>query len=87
MITMTCKCGEELLYTSMGATNCQGCEKCNTSFNRHPIDVDGEMVWENIPLEPHEWMEKFNQNTGKPYKICKHCYQVDRESYDLSKIK
>jgi len=60
----------------MGSCDCQGCEKCNTTYAGHP-DL-------HEPLQPHDWGTKYNQNTGKPYKVCKKCSEIDDESYKES---
>lgn len=79
MRTLRCKCGDKTMSTSMGSQDCQGCEKCKTTFAGHP-DHHNE-------LKPHEWIERFHQNTGKPYKICKICHKIDRDSYDNAAVK
>lgn len=76
MITLRCKCGERVLYTSMGTSDCEGCEKCGTTFAGHPDN--------HKPLQPHDWKIMYNQSTGKPYKRCKNCSQADMESYKES---
>jgi len=67
------------MWTSDGAHDCQGCDKCNTTYAGHP-DHHKE-------LQPHEWGTKFDQNTGKPYKICELCYETDEKSFKEAKIK
>jgi len=79
MKTLRCKCGEKVLHTSMGSFDCEGCEKCQTTYAGHPDH--------HKPLQPHEWINKYNQNTGKPYKYCARCGQIDEESYKQSKQK
>lgn len=79
MIAMRCKCGKHKLSTSMGTQDCMGCEDCKTTFATSP---EGHK-----PLQPHEWQTKYNQNTGKSFKVCKNCFHIDKESYELSKIK
>lgn len=61
-----------------GGPNCHGCEKCQTTFAEHP-DY-------HQPLEPHTWITRYNEITGKPYKICERCSERDEESYNESKI-
>lgn len=75
---MRCKCGKRTGFTSSGFQDCQGCEECGTTYSDHP-DF-------HKPLQPHEWGEKFNQNTGKPYKVCTRCHKTDYESFRESKI-
>lgn len=79
MMILRCKCGDKTCYTSMGSQDCEGCEKCNTTFAAHP-DNHNE-------LKPHEFITKYNSDTGKPYKWCKRCGQKDQESWEQSNIK
>lgn len=67
------------MWTTDGVWDCQGCEECGTTYSGHP---DGHK-----PLQPHEWGILYNQNTGKPYKHCIHCYHIDQESYKESNEK
>lgn len=60
-----CRCGNQIGWTSMGSSNCEGCEECNTTLSEHP-DFHDE-------LEPHEWVTKYNVDTGEPYQMCKNC--------------
>ena len=70
---LRCECGKATCMTSMGASPCQGCEECKTTYAEHP-DYHKE-------LQPHKWETKYNTNTGKPYKICSVCGSLDEESY------
>jgi hypothetical protein len=79
MRTLRCKCGDAVMHTSMSPFDCEGCEKCQTTFAGHPDN--------HKPLQPHEWKTLYNQNTGKPYKVCKHCHKTDEVSYLESKKK
>lgn len=66
MIYMTCKCGKcESLNSGMSPASCDGCNECGTNFYKKP-------------LEPHEWKTMYDENTGKPYRRCKNCYQRKR---------
>jgi len=58
--------------------DCQGCTECNTTFAHHP-DYHKE-------LQPHNWKIVYNENTGKPYKRCKDCHQIDYESYKEAQV-
>ena len=64
------------MWTSMGSQDCQGCEECKTTYSGHPDH--------HKPLQPHQWVKRFNGNTGKPYNVCKVCAELDEESYKLS---
>ena len=73
MITLRCKCGETKLWTSDGTWDCQGCEKCQTTFAARPEDHE--------PLKPHIYKIKYHQNTGKPYGMCEQCGHIDHDEY------
>jgi len=76
MRTLRCKCGEGIAWTTDNFQDCQGCEKCQTTYADHQ---DGHR-----PLQPHIWKIVYNPNTGKPYKRCEKCYNVDEKSYKKS---
>ena len=67
-----CKCGKCEAWGEIQP--CWGCSECNTNFY-------GEQ------LKPHDYVTRYNENTGKPYLICKVCMHRDTESYQLSKVK
>jgi hypothetical protein len=75
MRSHTCKCGKRIYWESgMPPRDCEGCEECGTNYKKKP-------------LIPHDFSRLlYNENTGKPYKICTKCYMVDKESYEESKI-
>lgn len=73
-----CKCGKATQSTSMGSQDCQGCSECKTTFAGHP-DHHKE-------LQPHDWGTRYNQNTGKPYKVCNKCHRADEESRKASQL-
>lgn len=77
MRTLRCKCGDRTAWTTDGFQDCQGCPKCNTTYAGHP---DGHKE-----LQPHTWGTMYNENTGKPYKRCTKCYEIDDESYKEAK--
>lgn len=60
-----CKCGEATAFGSTPPIDCQGCAKCNTTYAQSP---DG-----HLEPKPHEWIKKYNQNTGEPYEVCERC--------------
>jgi len=75
-----CKCGNIIgSNTGEGFHDCEGCEKCKTTFAHSPSG--------HRELKPHNFITKYNENTGKTYKMCKDCNHIDRDSYNLSKIK
>lgn len=61
-----CKCGESTMFGSMPPNECQVCLKCNSSYAQHPDN--------HTEPTPHEWITKYNENTGKPYEICNLCW-------------
>jgi hypothetical protein len=77
MRTLRCKCGEAIAWTTDGFPDCQRCEKCQTTYAGHP-DY-------HKPLQPHTWKIRYNEDTGKPYKMCEKCYKRDEESYKKSR--
>ena len=79
MRTLRCKCGEAWAWTTDSFPDCQGCEKCQTTYAGQPDN--------HRPLQPHSWIIKYNENTGNPYKICEKCHTIDEESYKESKNK
>lgn len=56
-----CKCGSYEFFGSIGPFRCQGCEECGTQAGR------------DEPPEPHQFVTKYDQNTGKPYQLCRIC--------------
>lgn len=62
-----CKCGEAICYGSMSPSDCEGCTICNTTYAQHPDN--------HQELKPHVEVTKYDQNTGKPFKICSVCFK------------
>ena len=60
-----CKCGESVAFGSMPPQDCEGCVECNTTLEQHPDN--------HKPLAEHEWIDKFDQNTGEKYQRCIKC--------------
>jgi len=53
-----CKCGKQACYESgMPPRDCQGCEKCGTTFALSP---DGHQ-----PLAPHRLVPRYSRDTGQ----------------------
>lgn len=70
-----CKCGKCTYYESgMYPQDCQGCKECGTNYRKEP-------------LKKHTWKKMYNENTGKPYKICKICYTIHDKSYQKANKK
>ena len=68
-----CKCGKREAWSSMGVRDCQGCSECGTTLAQHP-DYHKDTA-------PHEWVKRYNQNTGKPYMVCENCMKIEEDSY------
>lgn len=69
---LRCKCGKCQMWESgMNPQPCEGCTECNTTFAWGP-DYHDE-------LQPHEWKQQYDQNTGKPNgAVCTRCYKRDK---------
>lgn len=76
-----CKCGKSAAWnTGERIYDCEGCDECQTTYAQSPNG--------HKPLQPHKFDKiLYNQNTGKPYKLCSDCYKTDDESYQNAKIK
>ena len=61
------------MWTSIGSHDCQGCEKCGTTFSSHP---EGHR-----PLQPHKYKIMYDDHTGKPYKRCDLCGHTEKDEY------
>jgi hypothetical protein len=73
MVYYKCECGKSEYYESgMPPKDCEGCEDCKTTYATYKGG--------HKPLAPHEWETKYNENTGKPYRRCKKCYQKEKKS-------
>ncbi len=51
----------------MGVSRCSRCDKCGSDFAQGPS--------EHVEPEPHEYVTKYDQNTGKPYEMCRRCME------------
>jgi len=67
-----CKCGKTESWGSMGPRKCQGCSECGTTLNQGP-------EYHKTP-EPHEWVTRYSEITGKPYEVCINCMELKEES-------
>lgn len=71
MRTLRCKCGELVVWTSMGQPACQTCPKCGSVPAGHP-DHHPEPI-------PHDFVTKYDQNTGEPYRWCRRCAKKEAD--------
>ena len=67
MIGYQCKCGDRVGSSSMGFPLCTGCPKCQT---RLACNHNG-----HVYPDPHEFVTRYNEKTGEPYKMCKNCLE------------
>jgi hypothetical protein len=63
-----CKCGKSTAWTSMGVPACTKCRYCGSDLAQGPT-THGEPA-------PHKYVTKYDENTGKPYEICRSCMQT-----------
>lgn len=62
-----CKCGQTVVWSSMGVRSCETCPECGSDLamgaglHRDPV--------------PHEWVTRYDPNTGEPYEMCKVCFK------------
>jgi hypothetical protein len=78
MIGYRCKCGEIIASSSMGVPACWGCTKCKTNLATNPRD-------HHYPAK-HEFVTKYDENTGKPYERCKNCYNKKEHLEKLGEL-
>ena len=67
-----CKCGKHEYWGSgMVPAKCEGCEECNTTLEQNPEN--------HRTPEAHDWVTKYDENTGEPYRRCRICYQKEKK--------
>lgn len=66
-----CKCGKSESWGSMPPRKCDGCPTCNTTLAPHP-DYHKEP-------DPHEFVTRYDEQTGEPYKVCINCSKEVRD--------
>jgi hypothetical protein len=62
-----CKCGKMTAWTTMGVHACTKCPKCGSDLAQGPES--------HSEPEPHEYVTKYDVNTGVPYEICQTCHR------------
>ena len=67
-----CKCGLRRMFGSDTPRPCEGCDQCNTTLEQDPDH--------HTTPEPHQWVTKYNQNTGARKQVCRHCL-VENEDF------
>jgi len=55
--------------SGMDPADCTVCPECGTTLLK---TLDGEFV----PPGEHDLVTKYDQNTGKPYKLCRKCMKT-----------
>jgi len=60
-----CKCGKTKAWTSMGVPLCSSCKHCGSDLAQSP-ESHGDP-------EPHEYVTKYDPDTGVPYERCRLC--------------
>jgi hypothetical protein len=66
-----CKCGKREVYESgMSPQACEVCSVCGSTFSQSP-STHPEPI-------PHDWITKYDQDTGKPFKMCRRCGYSER---------
>lgn len=77
-----CKCGDRQLWTTDGPSDCVICNKCNTTLAQRPEDHKTE-------AKPHDYKTYYDQNTGKPFKLCHRCGNREniQEEFDALRSK
>lgn len=62
-----CKCGESFSWGSMPPKKCRGCPKCDT--------VPALAGLPHRKPEPHKFVTRYDEITGKPYEVCLVCHE------------
>lgn len=67
-----CKCGETVSHTSMGVPDCSKCDKCGSDLAQAPTLHEEP--------KPHEYVTRYDRNTGTPFEMCTKCMQRKPEA-------
>jgi hypothetical protein len=68
MMIYACRCRTESIHTSMGVPSCSRCSCCGSGFAPQGVSVVGEP-------EPHNYVIRYNEVTGVPYRVCDRCFE------------
>lgn len=63
-----CKCGGSESWTSMGVSACSRCGRCGSDLAQGPTT--------HSDPAPHEFVTKYDTNTGAPYERCRQCSRL-----------
>lgn len=68
-----CRCGKQEAWGSLPPQSCQGCAECGTTLEQHPE--------RHVVPAPHEWVTRYDQDTGEPYERCSRCLTMSSSSW------
>lgn len=68
MMVYACECRQETIHTSMGVPACSRCSLCGSKFAPLGVPIMGDP-------EPHNYVVRYDETTGIPYRACTHCYE------------
>lgn len=71
MVYYRCECGKSEAWGSMPPSSCTGCPECGTTLDTSPAG--------HRTPDSHEFVKKFDENTGEPYEICMNCCRKKAE--------
>lgn len=71
MMFYRCKCGKKQVWSSIEISECDGCYRCKTTL------VSRSELHKHII--PHDFITKYDENTGIAYKICQRCNKRSHE--------
>ena len=60
----------------MGVPQCVRCSACGSDFAQGPD--------QHSDPEPHDYVTKYDQNTGDPYQVCRRCFARQDEEEETS---
>ena len=66
-----CRCGHSQAWGSMGPASCARCPKCGSDLALGPSG--------HSEPKPHEYVTKYDPNTGAPYEVCTLCFRKRAE--------
>jgi len=67
LVYYQCKCGHKRVWSSILISDCDGCYKCKTTL-APSLSFHKQLI-------AHDFITKYDENTGQPYKICQKCWK------------
>ena len=67
-----CRCGHSEWHGPIRQAPCTFCPKCGTQLGTY-INEDG--TEEHRPPVDHDWVIRYDEKTGEPYKHCMACLE------------